>query len=69
MFTEVETGKRDSSDVQITSGLMKGDTVIITGLLGLKPEAKVIIKKVVNGTAGAGGTGDTAVANTATPRS
>ena len=47
-FTDVVTGVRDSSNVQIISGLAKGDTVIITGLLGLKPEAKVNIRKVIN---------------------
>ena len=48
-FIDVETGVRDSSNVQITSGLNKGDTIIITGLLGLKPDSKVVIRKVVNG--------------------
>jgi membrane fusion protein, multidrug efflux system len=45
-FTEVETGVRDSSNIQVVSGLTKGDTVITTGLLGLKPKAKVIIKSI-----------------------
>ena len=47
-FIDVETGIRDSSNVQITSGLSKGDTVIVTGLLSLKPEAKVSIKRITN---------------------
>ncbi len=47
-FIDVVTGVRDSSNVQIISGLNKGDTVIVTGLLGLKPEAKVNIGKVIN---------------------
>ena len=45
---DVETGVRDSSKVQVVSGLAKGDTVITTGLLGLKPKAKVIIKSIIN---------------------
>lgn len=49
-FVDVETGIRDSSNVQITSGLTKGDTIIVTGLLSLKPDSKVTIRKVVNGT-------------------
>lgn len=49
-FVDVETGVRDSSNIQVTSGLSKGDTIVITGLLGLKPDAKVNIRKVVNGT-------------------
>ena len=43
-FVDVTTGVRDSSMVQITSGLSKGDTVITTGLLGLKPDVKVVLK-------------------------
>lgn len=70
VFTEIETGRRDSSNVQITTGLVKGDTVIITGLLGLKPEAKVIIKKVVNGSKEpVGRSNDTTVSSTTTRRS
>ena len=47
-FVEVTTGIRDSSKVQITSGVNKGDTVIVTGLLSVKPEAKVQLNKIVN---------------------
>lgn len=47
-FVEVTTGVRDSSMVQITSGLQKGDTVIITGLMSVKPDAKVSMGKLVN---------------------
>ncbi len=47
-FVEVETGVRDSSYVQILSGLKPGDTVLITGLLSLKPEGNVIVGRVVN---------------------
>ncbi len=42
----VTTGIRDSSMVEITSGLKVGDTVLITGLLTTKQGAKVIINKV-----------------------
>jgi membrane fusion protein (multidrug efflux system) len=49
-FVDVTTGIRDSANVQITSGLKVGDTILITGLLALKPEAKVILGKIVNGT-------------------
>ena len=53
-FVEVTTGVRDSSMVQITSGLAKGDTVITTGLLGLKPDAKVILKPMKRDSSAAG---------------
>jgi membrane fusion protein (multidrug efflux system) len=41
----VTTGIRDTSMVEITSGLKAGDTILITGLLTTKPGAKVIINK------------------------
>ncbi len=47
-FVDVTTGVRDSAQVQITSGLKAGDTVIVTGLLSLKPESKVALKQIVN---------------------
>ena len=47
-FVDVETGIRDSANVQITSGLKSGDTVIVTGLLSLKPDSKVLVRKIVN---------------------
>jgi membrane fusion protein (multidrug efflux system) len=45
-FVDIETGVRDSSLIQVREGLKQGDTVITTGLLGLKPEAKVTLGKV-----------------------
>ncbi len=45
-FKVVKTGIRDSSYVQITDGLKKGDTVITSGLLAIRPESKVQITKV-----------------------
>ncbi len=43
---KVTTGIRDSTMVEITSGLKSGDTVLITGLLTTKQGSKVIINKV-----------------------
>ena len=45
-FVDVETGIRDSANIEIVSGVVPGDTIITTGLLGLKPEAKVKLSKV-----------------------
>ena len=45
-FEDVITGVRDSSMVQVTSGLKVGDTIIITGLMSLKPNGKVVLNKV-----------------------
>ena len=47
-FVDVSTGVRDSVMVQITEGIVPGDTVITTGLLTLKPDAKVAIRRVTN---------------------
>ena len=46
-FTDVETGMRDTSNVQVLKGLKVGDTVIVTGIMSLKPNAKVEIGKIV----------------------
>ncbi|MGZ5190177.1 MAG: efflux RND transporter periplasmic adaptor subunit [Flavisolibacter sp.] len=47
-FVDVTTGIRDSSMIQITSGLNSGDTIVITGLLSVKPDATISIGKIVN---------------------
>lgn len=49
VFADVVTGVRDSARVQITEGLKAGDTVVVTGLLSVRPEAKIQIGKIVNG--------------------
>ena len=45
---DITTGIRDSSSVQVLTGLNIGDTVITTGLLFLRPGADVKLKKVSN---------------------
>lgn len=45
-FVDVETGIRDSANVQVTRGLKVGDTVLLTGLLSLRPDAKVTLAKL-----------------------
>lgn len=47
-FSVVNTGIRDSSNVQILSGINAGDTVILTGLLSVKPDAKIKIGRISN---------------------
>jgi membrane fusion protein (multidrug efflux system) len=46
IFTDVQTGIRDSANVEILSGVRPGDTIIITGLLGVRPDAKIKLSKV-----------------------
>lgn len=45
-FVDVQTGLRDKSNIQITSGLAPGDTVVTTGLLFVKKDSPVKVVKV-----------------------
>lgn len=47
-FVDVTTGSRDSSRVQVLSGVKAGDTVVVTGLLSVRPETKIDISRIVN---------------------
>lgn len=49
IFANVETGVRDSARVQITNGIKAGDTIVVTGLLSVRPETKIKIGKITNG--------------------
>jgi membrane fusion protein (multidrug efflux system) len=44
--TEITTGVRDSINIQVLTGLKKGDTVITSGLLFIKPNSEVKLTKV-----------------------
>ena len=46
VFTVVKTGVRDSTYVEVLEGLKKGDTVITTGIMVVRPNGKVKITKV-----------------------
>lgn len=46
LSTEITTGIRDSTNIQVLTGLNKGDTVITSGLLFLKPGSDVKISKI-----------------------
>ncbi len=48
VFADITTGIRDSSRIQVTQGIKAGDTIVVTGLLSIKPEGKIRIGKVVN---------------------
>lgn len=43
---EVETGLRNDSTIRITNGLQQGDTVLVTGLLALRPDQPVKVTSV-----------------------
>ena len=44
VFQDVETGYRDSANVEIITGLMDGDTILTSGLLVVKPQQKVKVR-------------------------
>jgi membrane fusion protein (multidrug efflux system) len=46
-FVNVETGLRTASSVEITKGINVGDTVIVTGVLFVKNNGAVKVKKVL----------------------
>ncbi|MDD5571471.1 MAG: efflux RND transporter periplasmic adaptor subunit [Bacteroidales bacterium] len=48
LFKNVITGIRNESEVQILEGLEVGDTIVTTGILYLKPDMKLKIKKTLN---------------------
>lgn len=45
-FTDVRTGSRNADNVQIIEGLKNGDSVLIGGVLNVRPHSKVKVKKV-----------------------
>lgn len=47
-FVDVTTGARDSANVRILEGLKAGDTIVVTGLLSTRPNAKIQIGRIVN---------------------
>jgi membrane fusion protein (multidrug efflux system) len=47
VFRDIKTGTRDAAMIKVTEGLMAGDTILTTGLMGLKPNGKVAISKIL----------------------
>jgi membrane fusion protein (multidrug efflux system) len=48
VYQNVETGIRTSDVVEITDGLKVGDTVVVSGVLFVRPNGNVKIKKIRN---------------------
>jgi membrane fusion protein, multidrug efflux system len=48
--TEITTGVRDSTNIQVLTGIGAGDTIITTGLLFLRPGLDVKISSITNRT-------------------
>lgn len=48
VFVDVTAGVRDSSRIQILDGIKAGDTVVVTGLLSVRPGGKIQVAKIIN---------------------
>ncbi len=46
VFTNIETGIRTAKVVEITSGINVGDSVVVSGVLFVRPNSKVVVKSV-----------------------
>jgi membrane fusion protein (multidrug efflux system) len=44
----IETSTRTEKEVLVTAGLQKGDTVLTTGIMALKPDSPVKVKITAN---------------------
>lgn len=44
--SKVETGTRNDAHIEILSGVSEGDTIIVTGIMSLKPDAAVNIVEI-----------------------
>jgi membrane fusion protein, multidrug efflux system len=45
VFTNVETGERTADKVELTSGVVNGDSIVVSGVLFVRPDGKVKVKK------------------------
>lgn len=45
-FVKVETGVRQANNVEITSGIKAGDSIVVSGVLFTKPDAPVKVRSV-----------------------
>jgi membrane fusion protein, multidrug efflux system len=45
-FRDVETGIRDENFVQVLEGVQIGDTIVTTGLMAIRPNSKLVLKKI-----------------------
>lgn len=46
VFTDVKTGLRRADNIEITSGISAGDTIVVTGVLFARPKSKVKVRAV-----------------------
>jgi membrane fusion protein (multidrug efflux system) len=48
VFTNVETGIRNADGVELLSGVNQGDTIVTNGVLFVRPNAFVSIRRIEN---------------------
>jgi membrane fusion protein (multidrug efflux system) len=46
IFTNVETGTRNENLVELTKGVNIGDSIVVSGMLFVRPNASIKVKKV-----------------------
>lgn len=46
IYTNVETGIRNASQVELTKGINIGDSIVVSGMLSMRPNAMVKVQKV-----------------------
>lgn len=46
IYTNVETGIRNASQVELVKGINIGDSIVVSGMLSMRPNAMVNVKKV-----------------------
>jgi membrane fusion protein, multidrug efflux system len=47
VFANVETGIRNADNIELTSGVSTGDTIVVSGVLFVRPNALVNIRKIL----------------------
>jgi len=47
-FTSVKTGIRQASGIEVTEGLVEGDTIIVSGILFLRENSPLIYSSIIN---------------------
>ncbi|MBM3411981.1 MAG: efflux RND transporter periplasmic adaptor subunit [Bacteroidetes bacterium] len=47
VFQDVITGVRNADKIQVIDGVNIGDTVLVTGLMSIRPDSKITIQKII----------------------
>jgi membrane fusion protein, multidrug efflux system len=47
-FAKIQTGERQAGGVEVLSGVEEGDSIVVTGVLFVRPDASLMVKSVKN---------------------